>query len=230
MKLLSKTIAAAALAGAAFTAMPASAQVSGNIAIVDAPRVLIGSTAFRNAYQQIGTNYQAQATQIQQKSQQRQTLLQQLDTNKDGQFDQAEQQAAQNAPQAAQIRQIDTELEQLSSQIEIARVYAIEQLLQQYPTVVQQVVDQNSIQLLLTPDAVVYAPGAATINQKVTDALNTRVPSVQVTPPANYQPTRNAVGVYQEIQGVLGAAQAAQAQQQAQQGQAQPAQQQPTGR
>lgn len=227
MKLFTKTIAAAALAGAAFTAMPASAQVSGNIATVDAPRVLIATTAFRNAYQQIGTTYQAQTTQIQQKSQQRQTLLQQLDTNGDGQFDQAEQQAAQSAPQAAQIRQLETELEQLGSQIEIARVYAIEQLLQQYPAVIQQVVDQNSIQLLLTPDAIVYAPAAASINQKVVESLNTRVPSVQVTPPANYQPTRNAVGVYQEIQGVLGALQAAQAQQQAQ---TQPAQQQPTGR
>ena len=226
MNIFTKTIAAAALVGTAFAAAPVSAQVSGNIAIVDAPRVLIGTNAFRTAYQQIGTTYQSQATQIQQKGQQRQTLLQQLDTNGDGQFDQTEQQAAQNAPQAAQIRQLDTELEQLGRQIEIARVYAIDQMLQQYPAVVQQVVQQNSIQVLLSPDAVVYAPAAATINQTVVDAMNTRVPSVQVTPPANYQPSRNAVAIYQEIQGLLAAAQA----QQAQQGQAQPQAQQPTGR
>ena len=227
MKLLSKTLVAAALSTAALTGTPAAAQVSGNIAVVDTPRVIVSTAAFRNAYQQIGTAYQAQTTQIQQKSTQRQTLLQALDTNKDGQLDQTEQQAAQNAPQAAQIRQIDTEIEQLGNQIEVARVYAIEQILQQYGTVVQNVVQQNSIQLLLSPEAVIYAPAAATINQKVVTALDAAVPSVQTTPPANYQPTRNAVGIYQEVQNLLAIASAAQAQQ----GQTQqPATQQPSGR
>ena len=230
MKLFSKTLIAAALSSAALASAPVSAQVSGNIAVVDATRVVASTAAFRNAYQQIGTTFQAQATQIQQKSTQRQTLLQQLDTNNDGQFDQTEQQAAQNAPQAAQIRQLETEIEQLSSQIEIARVYAIEQILQRYPTVVQNVVQQNSIQILLSPEAVSYAPPAATINQKVVTAMDAALPSVQTAPPANYQPSRNAVAVYQDVQGLLALASAAQAQQ-AQQGQAQqPAAQQPSGR
>ena len=226
MKLFTKTIAAAALAGAALTGTPSIAQVSGNIAVVDASRVLLGTTAFRNAFQQIGTTYQSQLTQVQQKTQQRQALLQQLDTNSDGQFDQAEQQAAQNAPQAAQIRQLETEIEQLGNQIEIARVYAIEQMLQQYPTVVQEFVQQNSIQILLSPDAVVYAPAAANINQQMTTAIDARVPSVQIQPPANYQPSRNAVAMYQQIQQLLAVAQAVQAQQ----GQTQTQQQQPSGR
>ncbi|MDG6079968.1 OmpH family outer membrane protein [Erythrobacter litoralis] len=230
MKFLTKALTAAALAGAATVSVsPAAAQVSGNIAVVDAPRVIASTAAFRSAYQQIGTTYQAQATQIQQKTQQRQTLLQQLDTNGDGQFDQTEQQAAQSAPQAAQIRQLETEIEQLGGQIEIARVYAIDQMLQQYPAVIQEVVQQNSIQILLSPDSVVFAPQAATINQKVVTAMDARVPSVQIAPPANYQPSRNAVAVYQEIQGLAAAA----AQQQAvaaQQGQTQQPAAQPSGR
>ena len=59
-------------------------------------------------------------------------------------------------------------------------------------------VKQNKIQLLLSPEAVVYAPAAATINQKVVTALNAKVPSVQITPPAGYQPPRQAVALYQD--------------------------------
>ncbi|WP_394269411.1 OmpH family outer membrane protein [Qipengyuania sp.] len=237
MNVLTKTFAALALAGTAVAGAPLAAQVSGNIAIVNAPSVIVGTNAFRTAYQQIGTTYQAQATQLQQKSDQRQTLLQQLDKNSDGQLDEAEQRAAQAAPQAAQIRQLETEIDQLGNQIEIARVYAIDQLLQQYGPVVEEVVKQNKVQILLTPEAVVYAPAAATINTKVITALNAKVPSVQIVPPAGYQPPRQAVALYQEIQQSIYAAQALAQGQARQQGQAtQPAQQpqqptpQPSGR
>ena len=103
MNTISKILAGASLAAAAMTALPASAQVTGAIGVVGAPGVVASTNAFRTAYQQIGTTYQAQTTQIQQKNQQAQTLLQQLDTNNDGNLDEAEQRAAQTAPQAQQI-------------------------------------------------------------------------------------------------------------------------------
>ena len=230
MNALNKTLAALALAGVAVAGAPLSAQVSGNIGIVNAPAVILSTNAFRTAYQQIGTTYQAQATQIQQKSDQRQALLKQLDKNNDGQLDETEQRAAQSAPQAAQIRQLDTEIEQLGNQIELARVYVIDQLLQQYGPVVEEVVKQNKVQILLAPEAVVYAPAAATINPKVITALNAKVPSVQITPPANYQPPRQAVALYQEIQQTLYAAQALQQGQARQQQQPQQPATQPSGR
>ena len=228
MKLLTKTIAAAGLAGAALASASVSAQVSGTIGIVSDPVVIAQSTALQNAYQQIGTTYAAQITQIQQKQQQSQTLLQQLDTNGDGNLDQAEQQAAANAPQAQQIQTLEREIAQLSNQIDLARVYAVTQILQQYSGALQSVTTADNIQIVLKPEAVTYAPVQANINQKVVAALNARVPSVQATPPQNWQPSQQAVGMFQQVQQVLMIASARQ-QQAAAASQAQPAAQ-PSGR
>ena len=96
MKLISSLLAAASLSTAALVAVPAAAQVQGNIATVNAPAVVINSNAFTTAYQQIATTYKPQIDAIQARQQESQTLLQQLDTNKDNQLDEAEQQAATN--------------------------------------------------------------------------------------------------------------------------------------
>ena len=228
MNTISKILAGASLAAAAMTALPASAQVTGAIGVVGAPGVVASTNAFRTAYQQIGTTYQAQTTQIQQKNQQAQTLLQQLDTNNDGNLDEAEQRAAQNAPQAQQIQTLEAEVAQLTNQVEAARVYAIEQILRQYGAAIQDVQQQNNLQVILDRDAVVTAQPAAFIDEKVVAALNTRAPSVQITPPQGWQPRQQAVNKYQQITHILSDANARR--QADQQGQAQPAQQQPTGR
>ena len=229
MNTISKILAGASLAAASLTALPASAQVTGSIGVVGAPGVVASTNAFRSAYQQIGTTFQAQSTQIQQKNQQVQTLLQQLDTNNDGNLDEAEQRAAQTAPQAQQIQTLETEVAQLTNQIEAARVYAIEQILRQYGAAIQDVQQQNNLQVILDRDAVVTAQPAAFIDEKVVAALNTRAPSVQITPPQGWQPSQQAVNMYQQITQILMVANARR--QAEQQGQAQPAQQQqPTGR
>lgn len=232
MKLFTKSLAAASIAGAAIVAMPVSAQVSGNIGVVNAPAAIAASNALRTAYQQIGQTYSAQITQIQQKQQQAETLLQQLDTNSDGNLDQTEQQAAQNAPQAQQIQTLEREIAQLSNQVDSARVYAVQQILQQYGASLQTVVSQDNLQLVLSPDSVAWSAPAANINEKVVNALNSRVPSVQITPPQGWQPSQQAVAAFQQIQQLLMIASARQAAQQQQQQPAQAAQpaQQPSGR
>ena len=217
MKLITKTLAAATLAGAAVAATPAAAQVNGNIGIVNAPATIAGSTALGNAYQQINTTYASQITQIQQKQQQSQTLLQQLDTNNDGNLDAAERQAAASAPQAQQLQTLEREIGQLSNQIDIARVYAIEQMLQQYGAALQTVTTADNIQVVLSPDSVTWSNPAANINQKVVAALNARVPSVQTTPPQGYQPSQQAVAVFQQVQQIYMIASARQQQAAAQQ-------------
>lgn len=221
MKLFKTLLVGASLATATVVTAPASAQVQGNIATVNAPAAIINTNAFTTAYQQIGTTYKPQIDTIQARQQESQTLLQQLDTNKDNQLDEAEQQAAQNTPQATRLQAIEQEVGQLTNQIEAARVYAIEQILAQYRPSLEQVVQQRQIQLVLSPEVVIYAPQAANITQQVTTALNAKVPSVQIVPPANWQPTRNAVALYQQIQQTLATAQALQAQQQAAQAQQQ---------
>ncbi len=232
MKLLAKSLAAASLAMVAIAAVPSAAQVSGNIAVVSDPVVIAQSTALANAYQQISTTYASQITQIQQKQQQTQTLLQQLDTNNDGSLDAAEQQAAANAPQAQQLQTLEREIAQLSNQIDLARVYAVTQILQQYGPALQSVTTADNIQIVLAPDAVSFAPPQANIGQKVVAALNARVPSVQITPPQGWQPSQQAVAVFQQVQQILLIANARQQQAAAAAQAQQPAQQpaQPSGR
>lgn len=225
MKFLSKTLASASLAAAVFAATPASAQVQGNFGVINTPLAIAQTTALRNAYQQVGTTYQSQITTIQQRQQQIETLLTQLDTNNDGALDEAEQLAAQSTPQWRQIQQLEQEVGQLSNQIDLARVYVLEQILLQYGTVLQQVVTQNQVQMIVSPEAVIYSAPAADMTAKLVTALNTAVPSVQATPPANWQPSRQSVALYQQVQQIFAIAQQAQQQQQQQ-----PATQQPSGR
>lgn len=224
MKFFAKSLASASLAAAVFAAAPVSAQVQGNIAVVNTPLAIAQTNALRTAFQQVGTTYQAQITTIQQRQQQIETLLTQLDTNSDGGLDEAEQAAAQSTPQWQQIQQIEQEVGQLTNQIDLARVYALEQILRQYSPALQQVVAQNQVQMVITPDAVIYSVPAADMTTKVVAALNTAVPSVQTTPPAGWQPSRQSVSVYQQVQQIF-----AIAQQQAQ-AQAQQQTQQPSGR
>ena len=212
MKLLAHSIAAIALATTATA--PATAQVTGAIGTVNAPAAIASTNALRTAFQQIGTTYQAQQTQIDQKSQQRETLLRQLDTNGDGGLDAAEQQAAQTAPQIQQIQTLENEIAQLSNQVEGARVYAIEQIARQYGAALQQVTQADNLQVVLNRDAIAFATPAASIDAKVAAALNASVPSVQITPPANWQPAQQSVALYQQIAQLLLIAQARQAQQQ----------------
>lgn len=227
MNILKSALVASSIAMAAAVSVPAVAQVQGKIATINMPAVIIGTNAFGTAYQQIGTTYKLQIDTLQQRNQERQTLLKQLDKNNDGELDEAEQTAAQNTTQAQRIAQIEQEMGQLTNQVDGARVYAVEQIMAQYGASVEQVVQQLQIQLVLTPDVVVYAPPAANITQQVTAALNSKVASVNIVPPQGWQPTRNAVGVYQQINQLLQIVAAQQAQQ------AQPQQtnpQAPTGR
>ncbi|MEP2736848.1 MAG: OmpH family outer membrane protein [Erythrobacter sp.] len=217
MKLLTKTLAAVSIASAAIMAVPATAQVEGKIATVNAPLAIINTNAFKTAYQQIGTTYKPQIDTIQARSTERQALLQQLDTNGDKQLDEAEQQAAQGTQQATRLAAIEQEVGQLSGQVDLARVYAIEQILAQYGPSLQQVAQQLQVQMVVTPDAILYAPPAASITQQVSAALNTKVPAVQIVPPQGFNPRRDSVATYQQIQQALLTAQAIQRQQAAQQ-------------
>lgn len=230
MKLLSTLLAAASISTAVVAAAPAIAQVQGNIATVNLPAAVINTNAFSTAYQQIAVTYKPQIDTMQARQQESQTLLQQIDTNGDSNVDDAELQAAQSTPGFQRLQAIEQEMAQLNDQVESARVYAIEQILAQYRPALEQVVQQDQIQLVLSPESVAYSAPAANITPKVVEALNTRIPSAAIVPPQGWRPSRNALAVYQQIQQALAAVQAIQAQQQAAQAQQQPASEAPTGR
>ena len=216
MKLYAKTIAAAALAGTAAIATPAAAQVSG-IATSSPEVVIVRSQARINAYQQIDQQYATQIQQVRTIRQEMQTLQQSLDTNSDGQVTQAEAQA--NPSVVQQLQQKEQQAAQASQPIVLAQTYAIEQLINDYNNVQQQVVQQKNVQILLTPEAIQWAPDAINITDDLVAAMNQRMPSVQITPPQGWRPRQESLQTQQTVsQVLLGVAQrqAAQAAQQQQ--------------
>ena len=207
----------AALALTAGMAVPAAAQVNG-IGVTEPAIAIAGSAALQTAYQQIGTTYAAQRTQLEQLQQQRDTLVRQFDTNNDGQLSDAEQTAAQaNATAVQQLQTLDQTIQQTQAPIQLARVYVIEQIAMQYGAAVQQVVTAGNISLIINPTTVVYAADAVDVTDEIVARLNTLVPTVSTSVPAGWQPQRQSVTLFQEVQQLLVTA----AQQQA-------AQQQPT--
>lgn len=216
MTRFSKLIAPAGLILAAAAALPAGAQVQGNIATVDIPRTIIGTTAFQTAYEQVNTTYAQQNELRRTKAQERQTMLAKFDKNGDKQVDESEQQAMQKSPDLPKLQTLEQEIAGLNNQIDGARVFAVEQIIMQYPAALQDVTTKDQIKLVFDPSSLLFAPPEADITAKVTTALNTKVPAVGVVPPAGWQPSREGVQVYQEIAQRLQIAaqmQAAQAQQ-----------------
>ena len=214
-------ITSAALAAfAAVAAVPAAAQVNG-IAVADPAIAVAGSQAIQTAYNQIGTTYQAQRTQLEGLQQQRAGLIRQFDTNNDGQLSQEEQTAAQaNTTVIQQVQGLDQQINTIQQPITLARVYAIEQIGQQLNTAVQQVVQANSIQLIVSPQATLFVADAADVTDEIIAQLNTLVPAVSTAAPQGWQPQQQSVQLYQQVAEIL---MSVAAQQQAQQ----PAAQQP---
>ena len=192
-----------ALALAAFGAVPAAAQVNG-VGVTDPAIAIAGSQALQAAYTQIGTTYQAQRTQLEQLQGQRDALLRQFDTDGDGQMNEAEQQAAQaNATVIQQMQTLDQTIQQTQAPIQLARIYAIEQIAMQYGNAVQQVVAANNVSLILSPGSVVYAADAVDLTDEIIARLNTLVPTVSASAPAGWQPQRQSVTLFQEVQQLL---------------------------
>ncbi len=226
MTRFAKLLAPAGLILAATAALPAHAQVEGRIATVDITRTIIGTTAFQTAYEQVNTTYATQNELRRTKAQERQAMLAKFDKNGDKQVDETEQAAMQKSPDFAKLQTIDQEIQALNNQIDGARVFAIEQIINQFSPALQEVVSKQQIKAVIDPASLLFAQPEADVTAQVTTSLNTKVPAVSVVPPAGWQPSREGVQVYQEIQQRLAmAAQIAQQQQaaQGQQGAAAPA-------
>ena len=227
MTIFSKLIAPAGVALCALAAPPAQAQVEGRIATVDISRAVLGTTAFQTAYEQVNTTYATQNELRRTKAQERQTLLATFDTNGDKQVDDAELAAKQNSPDFAKLQTLEQEIQGLTNQIDAARVYAVEQVITQYGAALQEVTTKQQIKIVLDPGSLLFAAPEADVTQQITTALNAKVPSVGIVPPQGWQPARESVQLFQEIQQRLLTAQLIQQRQQQQQ-QANP--QAPAGR
>lgn len=209
--------------------VPASAQVQGRLATADYSRAIVNTNAIQTAFNQIGTTYQAQIADRQAKQEQLATLLQPFDTNGNGQLDDSEVPAIQGSENFQQIQTLNQQIDQINNQVNAARIYAVEQVLTQYRESLESVTSQQQIVMVVQPEVLQYVAEGADITGQITTALNSRVPSAQIVPPADWRPSREAAQAYQQIQQLLIRQQVIQQQQAAQQGQ-QPAAQAPSGR
>jgi len=207
---------AAGLAIAAISA-PASAQVNG-MATSNIGLTVANSQALQTGFQQINTTYQSQITQVEQLNQQRMQLVQQLDTNNDGNLDEAEQAVLNESnPTVQQIGQLESQIGELQRPTQLARLYVVNQVGQNYAAAVDQVMTNRDIKVMLAPEAVDFAVEGLDVTALVVEALNARLPSVSITPPQGWQPNQATVELMQEVQriyAIFAQQQAAQAQQQ----------------
>lgn len=200
MKILKPAAIAAFLSATAFAAS-ANAQVSG-IATADTAVAIARSKALGTAYQQIGTQYASAAQQMQAKRVEINNFNAQLDTNKDKNLDQAEVDAAVKAksPILAQIDTKQKEINALQEPIIRAQLYSVEQIAQRYEAAQQAVITAKKVNIILTPEAFVWAPDAVDITPAITAELDKAVPSVAIAPPAGWNPSRPIAQLYQSIQ------------------------------
>jgi Skp family chaperone for outer membrane proteins len=206
MHKITKTLLSSALgmAGVVSLSVPATAQVNG-IATANPARAIAISQARQTAYQQISTTYASQVTALNTARQQSNTLKQQLDTNKDGQLSNEEVAAAQAAknPVLAQIQAADQQVETAQEPIARAQLFALEEILKQYEAAQQQVVSDKKISIIMSPDMLLYAPDSIDVTAAIAAALNTRVPAVSTTAPADWQPQRQTLALHQQVQELL---------------------------
>ena len=217
MNIRNTAFAATLLAAVAFAA-PVSAQVAG-IATADTSVAIAKAKALGQAYQQIGATFASNGQLMQAKRKEINDINVQLDINKDKELTQAELDVAIKAknPLLAQIDAKQQEINTLQDPIIKAQLFAVESIAMKYEAAQQAVITAKKINVILTPEAFVWAPDAVDVTALITAELDKSVPTVGTTPPADWRPSRQGAQLYQQIQQLfdnaarMQAAQAAQA-------------------
>jgi Skp family chaperone for outer membrane proteins len=198
-----RLLAAAAVAATSLAAVPAAAQVSG-IGIAEPALAIARSQAFAAAYQQIGTTFQAQRTQLEQQEQQRSNLARQFDANGDGQLNQQELETARaNAAVVQQLETLEQQIAQTRAPMTAAQIYVVEQLAMQLSPAVEQVVQTTNVQMVLTPAVVLWAAPAADLTDEITAVINQRAPTVSTAVPQGWQPQPQSLNLFEQVEELL---------------------------
>jgi len=209
MTSFTKFIGAGLLASGALISLPAAAQVS-SVAVIDPASAILSANALGGAIGAIGTTYKTQFEQVNARrtaiGAEMKTMAAPLDTNKDGQVSQAEIEAATTAknPLVERLRTAqaknENELGRLNQPMVRAEVFAIEQIMASYGNALQTVINAKKIQLLLNADAVIYGLPAADITPDVKNEIDRVLPTVSIAPEATWQPSQQAVQLFQQYQ------------------------------
>jgi Skp family chaperone for outer membrane proteins len=204
MTSLKHILLAAALGAAATTAAaPAFAQVNG-VAVADPEAAVANSRAWTAARTQIQTTYK---TQLDQAETRRQALANELRPlvqayQTAAAAPNANQATLQSQAQAIQTREqaANQELGRLTEPAQRAQAYALEQISARLQEAVQGAVRARNVQLLVRPNAALFAQPTADVTAAITTELDRLVPTVGITPPAGWQPGQ------QRAQAAAGAA------------------------
>lgn len=167
--------------------------------------------------------------QIQQASAAWQAKMKPYDTNNDNQLGDNELAAAVQANPNLQTeyQQHQQTLNGLQAPIISARLYALEQIVSKYNEVLKNYATSQNISFVMAPSMLYFYPQSANISKNLVTNMDAALPSVAITPPADFRPKRDTVSLLEDIQEMdLIAAYRMQLQQQQQAGQTQ----QPSGR
>ncbi|PZQ60713.1 MAG: outer membrane family protein [Sphingomonas taxi] len=184
-------LAAALVAPATLVAGTATAQVAG-IGVADPEAAVANSKAWATARTQIQTTYKAQ---IDQANARRQAITAELQPlvaayQKAAAAPGATEASLRTQGQAIQTREqsANAELQRLTAPASRAQAYALEQISAKLPDAVNAAVRAKNVSLLLRPNAALFAQPTVDVTASITAELDRLVPSVGITPPANWQP------------------------------------------
>ena len=206
MKTFAKIIALAALAGisqaalaapaakpaAAAPAATASAGVNG-LAVANLDAVVANSLAFKKAQADREVTYKPQLDAAKAKEAALNAQIKpivdkfQKDRAAPGANVSALAAAAQQQVQAIQ-EQGKAEIEKIVEPVRLSDAYVLEQIMDKRATAVQSAMSKAGVTLLLNPEAILAATNAYNLNQQILTELNTSLPTVQIVPPAGWQP------------------------------------------
>lgn len=189
-------VAALALIPAATNAQaataPAAAAVNTGVAVVDLEGAVGGSAAYASAMTQIETTYKAQLTALQTRQTAIQAELAPLRTEIENlQKNPATPKATLDAKIAAfqqRGQAAQAELQRLASPVARPQAYVKEQIGAKVEQALKAAMTAKKVGLVIGPEAVVAVQGGSDLTADVITQLNALVPSVSITPPANWQP------------------------------------------
>jgi Skp family chaperone for outer membrane proteins len=184
--------AATALAGSAFVAAPAAAQMVRGIAVANPTAIVALSNAYKVAEQQRPVTYKPQIDQANARKTQIENQLRPLATKLQTDARAANPNQASLQQQYAQIQQIEqsgqNEINTNLQPVALSRAYVVEQIGDKLEQATRQAMTRQKVDLLLDSGAVINAPETYNLNQAILNELNTILPSAQLVPPAGWLP------------------------------------------
>jgi Skp family chaperone for outer membrane proteins len=184
--------AATALAGSAFVAAPAAAQMVRGIAVANPTAIVALSNAYKVAEQQRPVTYKPQIDQANARKTQIENQLRPLATKLQTDARAANPNQASLQQQYAQIQQIEqsgqNEINTILQPVALSRAYVVEQIGDKLEQATRQAMTRQKVDLLLDSGAVINAPETYNLNQAILNELNTILPSAQLVPPAGWLP------------------------------------------